>query len=151
MSCCFFDHVSSNINNLRLALCILRVPFHQPASPRDFTSHTSRTGTLYIYKVYIYLYIYILFFTLRHFFLFRPRGFPRDLGSVAHTEPARTPYASLGSGRGLWHVLWGFKVARPLGEAFRARRAIQAHANPRTYYIINRLKKVRRLMRCLGS
>ena len=45
------------------------------------------------------------FFTLQHFFLFRPRVFPRALGSVAHTEPARTPYASLGPGRGPWHVL----------------------------------------------
>ena len=73
------------------------------------------------------------FFTLRHFFLFRPRVFPRALGSVAHREPARTQYASLGPGRGPWHVLWELKVARPLGEAFRARRAIQTRANPRTY------------------
>ena len=75
------------------------------------------------------------------FFLFRPRVCGRALGSVAYRGPARTPYASLGSGRGLWHVLWGFKVARSLGEAFRARRAIQAHTNPRTYYIIIRLRK----------
>ena len=32
-------------------------------------------------------------------------------------------------------------MVRSLGEAFRARRAIQAHTNPRTYYIINRLRK----------
>ena len=42
LSCCFFDHVSSNINKLRLLLCYLRVPFHQLATPPDFTSHTSR-------------------------------------------------------------------------------------------------------------
>ena len=71
----------------------------------------------------------MFFFTLRRFFLFRSRVFPRALGSVAHREPARTPYASLGPG-GPSHALWGLKVARPLGEAFRARRAIQAHANP---------------------
>ena len=76
----------------------------------------------------------MFFFTLRRFFLFRSRVFPRALGSVAHREPARTPYASLDPGRGPWHVLWGFKEARPLGEAFRARRAIQAHANP---HVIN--------------
>ena len=42
----------------------------------------------------------MFFFTLRRFFLFRSRVFPRALGSVAHREPARTPYASLGPGRG---------------------------------------------------
>ena len=36
----------------------------------------------------------------------------------------------------VWHVLWAFKVARPLGEGFRARGAIQAHANP---YVHNTL------------
>ena len=78
---------------------------------------------------------------LRHFFLFQPRVFLRALGAVARKEPARTPYASLGPGQGPWHVLWGFKAASSLGEGFRARRAIQAHANPRTKYIVNRLKK----------
>ena len=49
------------------------------------------------------------------------------------TQGARpTPHASLGPGQGLWHMLWGFKVARPFGEAFRACRAIQVPANPRT-------------------
>ena len=41
--------------------------------------------------------------------------------------PVTTRY---GPGRGPWHVLWGLKEARPLGEALRARRATQAHANP---------------------
>ena len=49
--------------------------------------------------------------------------------------------ATVGPDRGPWHVLWGFKVASNHGEAFRARRAIQAYANPLTG-----LKKVRRLM-----
>ena len=66
------------------------------------------------------------------FFLFRPRVFPRALGTVARREPTQTPHASLGPGRGPWHVLWGFEVTNPLGEVFRAREAIQAHANPRT-------------------
>ena len=123
LSCCFCDHVSPNINKLWLLLCYLRVRF-QLASPPGFHFNTSRRRTLYIYIN--------VFFTLRHFFLFRPRVFPRALGSVARREPARTPHASLGPGRGPWHVLWGFKVASPLGEAFRARRAIQALENPRT-------------------
>ena len=82
-----------------------------------------------------YYYLHIckrVFLALRHFFLFRPRVFPRAMGSVACREPARTPHASLGPGRSPWHVLWGFEVASPLGEGFRARIAIQAHANPRT-------------------
>ena len=66
------------------------------------------------------------------YFLFRPRVFPRALGSVTRREPARTPHASVGPGRGPWHVLWGFKVASNDRQSFRARRAIQAHANPRT-------------------
>ena len=121
LSCCFCDHPSPNINKLwLLLLCYLRVRF-QLASPPGFHFNTSRRRTLYIYIN--------VFFTLRHFFLFRPRVFPRALGSVAHREPSRTQYASLGPGLGPWHVLWGLKVARPLGEAFRARRAIQAHVN----------------------
>ena len=69
-----------------------------------------------------------------HFFLFRPRVFSRALGSVARREPPRTLGASVGPGRcpaggtcsggSKWHV--------PLGEGFRARRAIQVYANPRT-------------------
>ena len=47
LSCCFFDHVSPNINKLWLLPCYLRVPF-QLASPPGFTQNTSRRGTLYI-------------------------------------------------------------------------------------------------------
>ena len=54
--------------------------------------------------------------------------------------------ASVGPGRRSWHVLWGFQVARPHGEAFRARRAIQVPANTRTG-----LKNVRQLMWYLES
>ena len=38
--------------------------------------------------------------------------------------------ASLGPGRGA--MLWVFKVTIPYGEGFRARRIIEAHANPPT-------------------
>ena len=47
-------------------------------------------------NLYIYIYNMCVFLALRHFFLFRPRFFPRALGSVARREPARTPHASLG-------------------------------------------------------
>ena len=81
----------------------------------------------------IYYYVYMcVFLAHRHFVLFRPRVFSRALGSVARREPSRTLGASVGPGRGPRHVLWGFKVASPLGEGFRARRAIQVRVNPRT-------------------
>ena len=84
-------------------------------------------ATPYIRTRYI---LVCVFLALRHFFLFRPWVFPTALGSVARREPARTPHASLGPDRSSWHVLWGFKVASPLREGFRVRRAIQAHADP---------------------
>ena len=46
-------------------------------------------------------------------------------------SPPEHQGASVGPGRRPWHVLWGFEVARPHGEAFRARRAIHAPANAR--------------------
>ena len=73
------------------------------------------------------------------FLLRRPRVFPRALGPVACRGAAWPPYVSLGPGLGPSHVVLGFKVASSLGEGFRARRATQAHANPRICYIINRL------------
>ena len=97
--------------------------------PRDAIS---RWREMHIY-VYIHICKYVCgFLARRHFYFFRPRIFPRALGFVARREPTRTPCASLGPGRGPWHVLWRFKVASPLREGFRTRRAIQAHANPRT-------------------
>ena len=86
------------------------------------------------------------FLALQHFFSLPAAVFPRALGSVASREPARTPYASLDPSRGPWDVLLGFKVARPLGDAFRSPRAIQAHVNQRTENVMNRLKNVRPLM-----
>ena len=113
-------------------------------------THIPKGNLVHIYNIYYNIYINVF----RHasaFFLFRPRVFPRALGSMAHREPARTPYASLGPGRGPWHVLWGLKVARPLGEAFRARRAIQVHTNPHVHNtsLIGK-KNVRRLIWYLG-
>ena len=118
----------------------LRYLFQLATPPGFHVSHIPK-GNL----VHIYIYKCV-FLALQHFFLFRPPVFPRALGSVARREPARTPHASLGPGRGPWHVPWGFKVASPLGEGFRARRAIQAPANPRTG-----LKRIRRLICCLVS
>ena len=75
---------------------------------------------------HIYIYKNVFF---SPFGIFFSSVVPGALGSGAHREPVRTQYASLGPGRGPWHVLWGLKGARPLGEAFQARRAIQAHTH----------------------
>ena len=138
LSCCFCDHVSPNTNKLCLLRYYLRFLF-QLASPPGFHFNTHPDGEhCTMYKC--------VFLALRHFCLFRSRVISRVLGSVARREPAQTPYASLGPGWGPWHVLWGFKVASIFGEEFRARRAIQMHANPRTDS-----KNVPRLMWYLGS
>ena len=80
----------------------------------------------------VYYYVHMCFLAHRHFFLFRPRVF-LVLSAPWHAKsPPKHQGASVGPGRLPWHVLWGFKVASPHGEAFRARRAIQAPANPRT-------------------
>ena len=131
-------HFSSNIYKLWLLLCYLHVPFQLASPPGFHVAHIPEGNLVHIHEC--------VFLAIRSFFLFRPRVFARTLGSVARREPVRTPHASLSPGRGPWHVLWGFKVARPLGEGFRARRAIQAPANPRTG-----LKRIRRLICCLVS
>ena len=88
-----------------------------------------------------------VFFAHRHFFLFRPRAFSRALGSVARREPARTPRARLGLGKGPQHVLWGFKLASPLEEGFRARTAIQVRPTAHVISgILNVINAVRRYL-----
>ena len=73
-----------------------------------------------------------VFFARRYFFSSGRGSFlvlsaPGQEGSLPEHRGA-----SVGPGRGPRHALWGLKVASNHGEAFRARRAIQAHANPRT-------------------
>ena len=104
-----------------------------PACVTTQGSSRSPKGSL----AYIYIYIKMCFLALQHFFSLPAAVFPRALGSVASREPARTPYASLDPSRGPWDVLLGFKVARPLGDAFRSPRAIQAHVNQRTENVMN--------------
>ena len=85
-----------------------------------------------IYTIYYYVMYKYVFLALRCSFLFRPQVFSRVLGSVARREPARTPRASLGPGRGPWHVLCGFKVVSPLGrdsEHVEPSRPMQTHAH----------------------
>ena len=77
------------------------------------------------------MYKYVIY-AHRHFFSF-DRGSFIVLSALGHAEsPPEHHGATVGPGRDPWHVLWGFKVASNHGEAFRARRGIQAHANPRT-------------------
>ena len=52
LSCCFFDHVSSNINKPRLRLCYFRVAFHQPASPPGFRiTHIPKGDLVFSYGI----------------------------------------------------------------------------------------------------
>ena len=93
-SCCFLDHVSANINKLWLVLCYLRVSFHQLASPPGFNVSHNLKGNL----VYIYMNVFFLPFGI--FFSSGRGSFLVFSSSVARREPARTPCASLGPGRG---------------------------------------------------
>ena len=73
-----------------------------------------------------------VFFHIGNFFSYDGGSF-LVLSTPGHAgSPPEHHGASVGPGRGPWHVLWGFKVVSNHEEAFRARRATQAHANPRT-------------------
>ena len=65
LSCCFVGHVSPDINVISCDYCCVSfVPlFINWRHPRDFTSHTSRTGTLCIY-----IYINVFFWLFGIFF-----------------------------------------------------------------------------------
>ena len=54
------------------------------------------------------------------------------LGSAARTQGARPNTKAQVWALAEVALRWGVKVASNHGEAFRARRAIQVHANPRT-------------------
>ena len=85
---------------------------------------------------YIHLYIYnmCVFFSPFGIFLSSGRGSFLVLSAPWRTGSPPGPHTkSLGPGRGPRHVLWSLKVARLLGEVFRASRAIQADANPRVH------------------
>ena len=71
------------------------------------------------------------FFSTSAFFLFQPRVFSRALGSGARREAARTPRRKWALAEVRGTCSRGSK-SQVNGEAFRARRAVQAHANPRT-------------------
>ena len=127
LSCCLF-YVSSNISMLRLLLCYTFVSlFINLRHPRDFTSDASRRETLLL-RVCVNVFFWhigIFFSSGRGSFLVLSA--PWRAGS-----PPEHQGASVGPGLRPWHVLWGLKVASPHWEAFRARRAIRAPANPRT-------------------
>ena len=101
--------------------------------------HPNLCITMYYY---VLLCVHVFFFAHRHFFSSGHGSF-LVLSAPAHAgSPPEHLGPSVGLGRGPWQVLWGFKVERNHGEAFRARRAIQAHANPCT----GLKKNVRRFM-----
>ena len=70
--------------------------------------------------------INVLFWHFGIFCSFGPESF---LVLSTPWSPPEHQGASVGPGRRPLHVLWGFKVARPHEEAFRARKGIQTPAN----------------------
>ena len=95
---------------------------------------------------YIILPCIKVFFWYFDIFFSSSRGSSLVLSAPWHAVSSPQHHgASVGPGRPPWHVLWGFKVGRPHGEALRARGAIQAPANPRTGW-----NNVRRLTWYLG-
>ena len=126
LSCCLF-YVSSNISMLRLLLCYTFVSlFINLRHPRDFTSDASRRETLLL-RVCVNVFFW-------HIGIFLSSG-PGSLLVLSAPWHAGSPPEHHGGivspGRRPWRVFWGFKDASLHGEAFRARRAIQATANPR--------------------
>ena len=123
--------VSPNTYRLRLLLCCLRIPFHQLASPPGFQVAHIPKGNLVLLSIISVVWPVGLFSPLA------AGLFSCSLLRGTQGAPPNPPRASLGPSRGPRHVLWEFKVASPLGEGFRARRTIYAHANPRTYYLVH--------------
>ena len=65
LSCCFFDHVSPDIDKLWLLLCYLRVSFQLASPPGYYVTHIHPEGESYIY---ICIYTYVFFWPFGIFF-----------------------------------------------------------------------------------
>ena len=127
LSCCFCYHVSPNINKLWLLLCYLRVRF-QLVSPPGFHFNTHTEGEPCIHKKYI-----SVFFSPIDI-LSPPAAGLSSCSRLRGTQGAGLdPIRKFGPRPRSVARAVGLEVARPLGEAFRARRAIQAHANPHVH------------------
>ena len=93
---------------------------------------TAHVRTWYLVVLALYITMYKCVFFVRPFFSSGPGSF-LVLSAPGHAGSSPEHHgASVRPGRCPWHVLWGVKVTSNHGEAFRARRAIQAHANPRS-------------------
>ena len=102
---------------------VLGIFSHAPARRRPLDTERRRVWLLIIN---VFFWHFDIFFSSgRGSFLVHSA--PWNAGSRPEHHGAR-----VGLGRRPWHVLWGVKVASPHGEAFQARRAIQAPANLRT-------------------
>ena len=77
---------------MRRVKCQKKTEYYYPCSSRQQVLHDLeiRLSFHLAYTVYgMSIHIYMCFFTLQHFFLFRPRVFPRALGSVARPDAIR--------------------------------------------------------------
>ena len=114
-------------------------------SPRGMPACVTPRGTSHS-PTGLWLCIHVFCFSHRYFFTSSRVSFLLPSAPGHGGSPHEHHGAGVGPSQGPWHVLWGLNVTSNYGEAFRARRSIQAHANPRTGK-----KKVQRFMWYLGS
>ena len=93
-----------------------------------------------------------VFYAHRHFFPFRPRSF-LVFSAPAHAGSSPEHHgASMGPGRGPWHVIWGSKSQQTTGRHCE-HVVIQAHANTYrlkecpTAHVISRILNVVNVIR----
>ena len=103
------------------------------SAPQTSASKSASKLRFRILNIFILRVCINVFFLYIGIFFSSGRGPFLVLSALGHAgSPPEHHGANVGPDRGPWHVLWGFKVASNHREAFRARRAIQAHSNPRT-------------------
>ena len=106
--------------------------------PRDFTSHTSRRRTLLLCINMFLLHIGI-FFSSRH-------GSFLVLSAPGHARsPPEHHGASVGPGRGPWHVLWGLKSPEATGrhsEHVELSRPMQTHVQVKKCPMVHAISKI---------
>ena len=126
LSCCFCDHVSPNISKLWLLLCFLRVPLQLASPPGFHVTHIPKGNLVLLCTKYKCVFLHFGIFSIPAVGLF-------SCSLLGGTQGARPdPARKFGPWPRSAACALGFKVASPLGEGFRARRTIQAPANPRT-------------------
>ena len=124
-------------------MAMIMSPYAMPAcvTPRG-TSHSPKGSLVLPWMNVFVLHVDIFFSSGRGSFVVLSA--PEYAGN-----PPEHHGANVGPGRGPWHVLWRFKVARTYGEVSGARRAIPARAKPT--YRLNKCPTARVIRRILNA